>query len=379
MEPITIIGSGLAGITLARELRKLNREVPLQIVAADDADFYSKPSLSNALAGGKSAAQLVVTPRDKLAAELGVQILPHTRVDAIDAPGRSIHTGRGMLPYGRLVLATGAHPIRLPIEGDGATEVLSVNSLADYVDFRTALEGKRRVAILGAGLIGCEFANDLRLGGYEVTVFDLAPAPLGRLLAPVAAAFLRQRLEAAGVGFHFETSIGRVECQGTGFKLIDNRGASHEADLVLSAVGLKPATELAATAGLQLNRGIVVDRLLQSSQPGIYALGDGAEVGGLNLPFIMPIMRQAKALAATLNGTPTELVYPALPVVVKTPACPTVVCPPPMGSAGDWREEAHETGVVSRYEDAAGKLLGFALVGDTNAKQLLGTQVPPWL
>jgi len=381
MLPVVILGSGLAGITVARELRKLDQETPLTIVTADDGTFYSKPNLSNACNAGKSAAQLALTPAAQLAAQLRADIVPHTPVSRILPAPRVLETAAGQLAYDKLVLAVGAHPIRLALAGDGAAEVLSVNNLADYAGFREKLAGKQRVAILGAGLIGCEFANDLRAIGIAVDVFDLSPQPLGRLLPAQAAAFLRERLEAAGVRFHFETSLVTVDKHGAGYRLTDSRGAVHAADLVLSAVGLKPATELASAAGLTLNRGIVTDRQLRTSDPHIYSLGDCAEVQGLVLPFVLPIMQAARALAKTLAGVATDVVYPAMPVVVKTHACPTVVCPPPQGSQGAWREESSAAGVRALFEDGAGNLLGFALLGEQAVmeKAQLATRIPAWL
>lgn len=378
--PVVILGSGLAGTAVARELRKLDAAAPVLLVAADDGDFYSKPNLSNALAQQRTPAQLVTTPREALAAQLKIEIRPHVRVTAIDAAVHRLETDAGAIGYRKLVLAVGAQPIRLPIKGDGAADVLSVNHLSDYALFRARLDGCRRVALLGAGLIGCEFANDLAGAGYSVDVFDVAPQPLGRLLPADTAAFFRRGIEAAGVRFHFGASVARIDRTAGGYALVDATGAVVEADLVMSAVGLRPETALATTAGLAVNRGIVVDATLATSDADIFAVGDCAEVQGLVLPFVMPIMQQARALAKTLAGTPTPVAYPAMPVVVKTPACPTVVCPPPAGAAGNWRETQDAAGARALFEDAAGKPLGFALLGGAvKEKQALATVMPPWL
>lgn len=377
--PIVVLGCGLAGTAVVRELRKLDRELPVVLVTADDGDFYSKPNLSNALAQKRAPAQLVATAREALATQLNIDIRHRTRVLGIDAAAHRMQTDGGDIVYRQLVLAIGAQPIRLPIEGDGAADVLSVNHLADYAVFRERLDGRRRVALLGAGLIGCEFANDLAGAGYEVDVFDLAPQPLGRLLPAETAAFFRRGLEAAGVRFHFGGSVGRIE-KTHSYALIDAAGSRTEADLVMSAVGLRPETALAAAAGLKVNRGIVVDANLASSAVDIFAVGDCAEVRGLVLPFVMPIMQQARALAKTLAGTATPVAYPAMPVVVKTPACPTVVCPPPAGLAGTWRETQDAAGARAVFEDAAGQPLGFALLGGAMAeKPTLAAVMPAWL
>jgi rubredoxin-NAD+ reductase len=378
--PIVVLGSGLAGISVVRELRKLDRDVPVVLVAADDGHFYSKPNLSNALAAGKTPQQLVTTQRDALAAQLGIEIRPHERVVGIVPAEHALRTDRGRIEYDRLVLAVGAQAIRLPIEGSAAGEILSVNHLDDYAAFRERLGGRRRIAILGAGLIGCEFANDLAGAGHEVQVFDLAPQALGRLLPAAAAACFRRGLEAAGVRFCFETSIGRVDHARNGYTLLDLRGNEFAADLVLSAVGLRPEIALARAAGLATGRGIVVDAMLTTSDPAIFAVGDCAEVQGLVLPFVLPIMQQARALAPTLAGTPTPVRYPAMPVVVKTPACPAVICPPPAAATGNWHEEESADGVRALFENAAGEPLGFALVGAATAgKQALAARMPAWL
>lgn len=383
MKPIVVLGSGLAGITVVRELRKLDAERPVLIITGEDGSFYSKPALSNAFAQGKSVAQLTITPREALATQLKAGIRAGVRVQAIDAQRRELAIGSESLAYDKLVLAVGAQAIRLPMAGDGAPDILSVNSLSDYARLRErlhALPDKARIAILGAGLIGCEFANDLAGAGYRVQVFDLAAQPLGRLLPAATADFFRQRLESAGVRFGFGASIARVDKHGDRYRLLGASGEQYPADLVLSAVGLKPETALAQAAGLSVNRGIVVDRQLATSAPDIYAVGDCAEVGGLNLPFVMPIMQQSRALAKTLSGSPGVVNYPAMPVVVKTPACPAVVCPPPAATAGTWIEETGSEGVRARFQDSQGQTVGFALLGDAvDEKQALAATMPPWL
>lgn len=378
--PIVILGSGQAGITVARELRKLDAAIEIALVTADDGAYYSKPSLSNALAAGKAPEQLIVTPAEKLVEQNNLHLFAQCRVSAIDAANSTLETDQGPLQYRALVLAVGANPIRLPLEGSAAADVLSVNSLQDYAVFRNRLKPGMRVAILGAGLIGCEFANDLIASGYGVRVFDIATQPLGRLLPPQAGAYLKEKLVAAGVAFEFGSRIQRVDKQGDAYRLSTDSGAQFDADLVLSAIGLAPNTALATAAGLQVNRGVVVNRLLQSSVANIYALGDCAEVGGLVLPFILPIMQAARALAKTLAGTPTEVSYPAMPVLVKTPACPTIVSPPAAGATGAWQEEMVEGGLQSLFHSTGGELLGFSLMGEaTKARQALTPSLPPLL
>lgn len=360
---IVIIGSGLAGYTLVREIRKLDKAAPITVITREPGYFYSKPMLSTALASKKEAAQLVTTPADSMAVQLEISIMSETDVNAIDCAAQTIQTSKGAISYGKLVLALGADQIRIPLQGNAASEVLTVNDLEDYAKFRSAITDKKKVAILGAGLIGCEFANDLVLGGYEVDVIDLAPQVLGRLLPEAAAKDLQGKLSDAGVKWHFSTTVQTVDRNGDVLQITLANGSLISCDVVLSAVGLKPRLDLAKAAGIHTALGIAVNRELQTSVSNVYSLGDCAEVEGLVLPYVMPLMQAARALAPTLIGQPTLVNYPAMPVMVKTPALPTVVSPPAKGAVGQWKTIPIEGGIEARFESADGKLLGFALMG----------------
>ena len=383
-QPVVIIGSGLAGYTVAREFRKLDTETPVVILSGDHGGFYSKPMLSNAFAQKKSADSLLMKDAAKMAAEIKVEVRANSKVTAIHPQLKQLTVNAGelnnsVLHYSKLVLALGADPIRLPLQGDGADAVLSVNDLDDYRRFREAIEGKKDIVILGAGLIGCEFANDLVLAGYKVHVIDLAPQLLGRLLPPESAAFIQGKLEKEGVVFHLGTTTQMVARSGEQFSLTLANGESIVADVVLSAVGLRPRTALAASAGIKTNRGIVVNGLLQTNFEDIYALGDCAEVEGRVLPYVMPIMHAARALAPILAGNPAPVHYPAMPVAVKTPACPTVVSPPETSTEGKWSIEGSVDGIKAVFHHTDGQLLGFALMGSAVAEKAVLTQQLPSL
>ncbi len=380
MHPITIIGTGLAGYSVARELRKLDKDTPLTMISADAARFYSKPMLSNAFALNKTAEQLAIGDVAHMQVQLNATILPHTSVSALDTVAHTVTCDGKTLPYSRLVLALGADPIRVPLQGDAADQVLSVNDLADYARLRQALEGKKNVAIIGAGLIGCEFANDLCGAGFTVHVIDPNPAPLNRLLPEAVGAQLRAALMEAGARWHANSNAVSVNRAHDAYLVTLSDGSVLDVDVVLSAIGLKPRVALAQQAGIKIARGIVTDRYLQTSAPDVYALGDCAEVEGLVLPFVMPIMHAARALAKTLAGTPTPVVYPAMPVVVKTPAYPIVVSPPPAAVPGAWRVSESEEGVRALFYDAEQHLHGFALTGKATSEKLaLAQQLSPLL
>lgn len=378
--PLVIVGTGLAGYNVAREFRKLDRDTPLVLYTADDGCFYSKPMLSNALAKGMAVEQLATASAGQMAGQLDATIHTHAVVEALDPARRRLRVDGEEVSYASLVLAVGAEQIPLPAGGDAADAVLTVNSLGDYARFRRAIAGAADVAVIGPGLIGCEFANDLCQAGRRVTVIGPDAAPLGRLLPPRAGAALQAALAKAGVAWRLGVTATGIWRRDGAFVIELADGERLPADVVLSAIGLRPNLRLARSGGLRTHRGIVVDRHLQTSHPGIYAIGDCAEVAGLVLPFVMPIMHGARALARTLAGEPTEVRYPAMPVVVKTPAHPVVVSPPPAGAEGEWQEEEVDGGVRSLYRAPDGRLLGFALTGAAvSDKQRLTAELPPVL
>jgi rubredoxin-NAD+ reductase len=312
-----------------------------------------------------------------MAVQLGAQIMAGIEVESIDTERHMLHAGGVALRYSKLVLALGADPIALPLEGDAANEVMRVNDLDAYARFRAAIQGKKTVALLGAGLIGCEFANDLAAAGYRVSVIDPAMRPLGRLLPEAASISVQRALEAIGVVWHLGTTARAVSRAAAGLRVELADGTALAADAVLAAIGLRPRTQLAQRAGLKFNRGIITDRLLETTAADVYALGDCAEVDGQMLPYVLPIVHAARALAQTLAGSATRVVYPAMPVVVKTPAMPVVVCPP-AALSGIWKVTQDVGGIEARFEDERGNLLGFALVGASTArKQALTKLAPP--
>lgn len=377
-DPVIIIGSGLAGYAVARELRKLQAECTIIMLSVDHGGFYSKPMLSNALVTGKTPEAILNGDATKMASQLNISIRPHCRVTALDTSSNKIVLENGeKLSYGQLVLALGADQVRLPLQGTGIKEILSVNDLDDYSLFRETLIGKEEISIIGAGLIGCEFANDLVTAGYKVNLLDIAAQPLGRFLPSAGGAFMQQKLAAAGVVFHLNATTQSVDKAGERLCLTLASGETIESDIVLSSVGLQPRTQLAESAGLKVTQGIVVNQLLRTLSDDIYAIGDCAEVEGKVLPFVMPITHAARALAATLSGNPTLVHYPAMPVMVKTPACPTVVSPPDFNIRGEWLVEEDQDGVKALYQDEAGNLLGYALLGAAvKEKMALTAQLP---
>lgn len=382
MNPIIIIGTGFAAYTLAREFRKLDSQTPLLFITADDGRSYPKPMLSNALTKGKTADQLALSDAAAMQSTLNAEIMTHTLVKKIDPETQTIHTSSNkQLNYQQLILAVGASPIRIPIEGGTDSNIISINNLDDYSVFREQLNSAKHVTLIGPGLIGCEFANDLINSGVNVAVIGPDPNPMSSLLPPTIAKELKTALSEMGVDWHLGTTVSSINSSADNqHRLTLENGDNIDTNIVVSAIGLRANIELAQQTGLDVNRGIVTDRYLQTSHTNIYALGDCAEVSGHNLLFIAPILAAARTLAKTLAGTITAVTYPAMPVAIKTPCYPLVVSPPPRGSEGDWqfeRSTASMTGIKGLFLSVNGELLGFALSGDMVAeKQTLTKQLP---
>ncbi|PAA24621.1 MULTISPECIES: NAD(P)/FAD-dependent oxidoreductase [Pseudomonas] len=378
--PVVIVGTGLAGYNLAREFRKLDSETPLLLITSDDGRSYSKPMLSTGFGKNKEADGLSMATPEAMAEQLKAQVRIHTRISGIDPGHKQLWIGEEAVPYRDLVLAWGAQTVQVPVEGDAQDAIFPINDLEDYARFRAAAAGKRRVLILGAGLIGCEFANDLIAGGYEVDLVAPCEQVMPTLLHPAAAAAVQAGLESLGARFHLGPVLTRLQRTDIGLEAHLSDGSVVPCDVVVSAIGLRPRIDMAAAAGIKVNRGVEVDRQLKTSHSHIYALGDCAEVDGLNLLYVMPLMSCARALAQTLAGNPTAVSYGAMPITVKTPVCPLVVSPVPRGYEGVWTVEGQGADIKALCRDADGKLLGYALTGEAVREKLaLNKELPALL
>lgn len=377
---IVIIGSGLAGYTLAREFRKLNQQTPITIITADDGSFYSKPQLSSALTHHKSAEQLATISAEKARSQFQATIFTHSIVTEINPQQQTITVDNQTIHYEHLVLACGAEPVLPTLAGDAVADVHSINDLQDYVLFRQTLTGKKHIAIIGTGLVGCEMANDLINADYHVSMVGSSATPLGRLIPQQLGKIFQQTMATKGVDWYLPQRVKSVDYHQNSFRLHFNDGAQLDADLVIRAIGLQPKIGLAQQAGITCNHGIVVNRYLQTNMPHIYAIGDCAEVEGQVLLYLAPLVLCARAVAKTLSGTLTAVHYPSMPIFVKTPGCPVVAALPATGLKGDWtfELEAHQgTGLLY---DQDKKLVGYALVGAHTAKsRTLVETLPPLL
>ncbi len=333
---VVIVGAGRAGWQVARALRECDPARPITLVSACNGDVYDKPKLSVAVARGLALAALVRENAVSAAARLRVRLLARTEAVGIDAPHRRLRTTRGTLRYTHLLLAHGATPA-LP-EVLPAGQVWRVNDLAAYRGLRRSLDGApRRVAIVGAGLVGCELANDLALAGHTLTLLDVQPHPLAALLPPQAS---KQLLRAWGtLPITFIGGAQVVTLQAGTLHLADGRRVT--ADTFVAATGLRAPTRLADSAGVDFDNaagGIVVDAATCATNvPGIYAAGDCVVIDGRASRFIEPIAHQAQAIAAAVCGSapPAAVSLPAV-LRVKTTSLPITASGRLVGE-GRWR------------------------------------------
>ena len=346
---VVIVGAGRAGWQVAQALRAQHATLPITLVSACSGDVYDKPQLSVAVARGLPVEALVRETAADAAARLRLRLLTDTHAVAIDADAHRLRTTRGTLRYRHLVLAHGAAPVLpavLPPD-----RVWRINDLAAYTRLRTALEGApQRLVIVGAGLVGCELANDLALAGHRVTLLDLQPRPLAAALPPPAS----QRLLEAWAGLPI-TFLGGVQVSGVqprpdgadstaGWQVTLQDGRAIDADQVIAATGLRAPGQLAQSAGLAWDDaagGITVDAgSFVTSRPHIHALGDCVVVNGRASRYIEPIARQAQGIAMAILGTASVDAEPdAAPVLrVKTSALPITVTGTLHG-AGRWQTD----------------------------------------
>ena len=320
---VVIVGAGRAGWQMAQALREHDAQLPITIVTACPGNVYDKPLLSVALAKGIAPASLVRESSEQAAARLGVKLLARTQAISVSVGARALRTTRGTLRYRHLVLAHGADPIDLP--NLPAALCWRINHLDAYLKFRDQLgepgaQPAQRVLIAGAGLVGCELANDLALAGHPVTLLDLCARPLSSLLTEAQSNELLTAWRDLPLTFVGGVDITGVGANGSTRTVSAQDGRQFEAEHVIAAIGLRTPSRLAQSAGLNWNDGIAVDPVtLHTNVTTIHALGDCISIGGEALRFIEPIARQARQIAATIRGDASPpYVRTAPPVRVKT-------------------------------------------------------------
>jgi rubredoxin-NAD+ reductase len=322
-----IVGAGRAGWQMAQSLRARDPAMPITLVTSCSGDVYDKPMLSVAIARRMAPAGLARESGEAAARRLGVRLLAQTRALRILPASRQLRTNRGALRYRHLVLAHGAEARRLPQLPPALC--WHINHLSAYAAFRAALgeENPRRIAIAGAGLIGCELANDLALAGHQITLLDVAQRPLASCLDEEQTRQLLKAWAALPLAFVGGVQVESVAVDGEagGLKRINTTcGQVFHVDHIVVAAGLQTPNRLALSAGLAWNNGIAVQpQSLATSVEGIHALGDCIAINGQVSRFIEPIARQAQTLAARILGQADQpYEHIRVPLRIKTSSLP---------------------------------------------------------
>lgn len=375
---IVIIGAGLAGWHVIDAIRSKDQDIPITLITADNGDRYHKPMLTMAISQNKSATDLVRAKGDEAAKVAGITLLTNTSVNDIDAAGQQLqlisalrsdpaNTSYATISYDKLVLAMGAHPIfpkSLPQD-----LVWHVNHIERFGQLQEKLAtGSQRIAIVGAGMVGTEIAEDLLKAGHKITLIDLNDAPLAQMLPAKATARIAKAVESQGIRFLGGCMVSAVKRNSDGtlqvdYELLESSSDSKEADStdldstesadentaspeplivdhVIASTGLVVNETLPTAAGIEFNRrtGIVVDsQTLQTDTANIYAIGDCMSIDGVACRYVAPLRAQATTIAAGVLGLENESYEHKPPMIrLKNKAISVMVTGVPKAE-GNWQ------------------------------------------
>lgn len=268
---IVIVGGGAAGLAAAEMLRRKDYSGPLTMISADAAPPVDRPNLSKDFLAGNAADDWIPLRPPQWYTEQKVELLLTTRVSALDTHAKTVRTDSSKsYSYDALLLATGADPIRIPVEGADPSQVFYLRSFADSKTIVARAASARRAVVVGASFIGLEVAASLRTRGLDVHVVAPEEIPMAKVLGADLGHFVRGLHESHGVVFHLGQTVKHVH----GNQVTLSGGATIEADFLVLGVGVRPSLALAEQAGLAMDRGILVNEYLETSAPGVFAAGD---------------------------------------------------------------------------------------------------------
>lgn len=364
---LVVVGNGMAPGRMLEHLFEAGDAYEVTIFNAEPRVNYDRIMLSPVLSGEKTYEDIIIHSDDWYA-ENGVTLHRGEKVTKIDREAKTVTSEGGIVAeYDKLVIATGSNPFIIPVPGHELDGVLAYRDLDDTQGMVDAAKKGGNAVVIGGGLLGLEAAAGLKMQGMDVTVIHLMPSLMERQLDPAAGFLLKRELESRGIEVLCEANTKQI--LGTdkveGVELADGRVI--DASLVVMAVGIRPNTQLAVDAGLEVGRGIVTDSTLRTSDPNIYSVGECVEVGGMVYGLVAPLYQMARVIAAHLSGpSDAEFKHTETPTKLKVTGCD-------LYSVGDFGEGPDREDIVLRdamrgtYKRVIlkdNKVIGAVLYGD---------------
>ena len=366
---LLVVGNGMApGRMLETLLERAPDAFDITIFNAEPRVNYNRLMLSPVLTGEKRYED-IVTHDDAWYESRGIALLKGCAVTGIDREGRTVTDARGDVHgYDELVIATGSTPNRLPLPGADLEGVMVYRDLDDVERMVGVCRGRGRAVVIGGGLLGLEAADGLAVQGMKVTVLHHSAVLMDRQLDPPAAHLLKQAIEARGIDVRLEASTTEIlgaDGRASGVRLAD--GTEIGAELVVMAVGIRPSAKLAEAAGLAVNRGILVDDGMRTSDPHVWALGECVEHRETVYGLVAPLYEMADVLAANLLGE--ELAYTGSMLSAKLKVNGIALFSAGDFSGGDGSDEIvlrdAAAGMYRRIVMEANRIVGIVMMGDT--------------
>lgn len=311
---IIIVGGGLAGWSVAENLRRLDPHCPITLLSACDAHVYHKPELSVAFSRSRQLEQIIQETAQDKAKRLNIQLISQCFVTGANIQARKVRTTRGEFSFHKLILAHGAQSF-LPAPFS-AQQCWRINNLQHWHGLSQQLNQPKTIAVIGAGMIGCEIAEDLTNAGHQVHLIERNAYPLASLLPCHASEKLQQAQQKLGIQFYGSYQVKSITPVAQQKRLEFDNGSMLDVDLIIVSLGLKTDNRLAKQLNLSFEHGYVVHpQTLQTNQPDIYALGDCINLDGSPCRFIEPINKQAQAIAHHVLEQPHQGYQHSAPLI----------------------------------------------------------------
>jgi nitrite reductase (NADH) large subunit len=314
MERLVVVGNGMAGTACVEQILKHKTRFEITIFGDETHVNYNRILLSSVLAGEKAPDEIVLNNLDWYK-QNGIRLKLGIRIIDIDPVAKTVTGDDGSVtPFDKLLLATGSSPLIPPIEGINKPGVYVFRNLDDTRALVDCSREGANAVVIGGGLLGLEAARGLQVRGCDVTVVHLMDTLMERQLDSIGGGYLKAKIESLGMrvllSHNTAIIVGEHRVGGVRFK----DGSELPADFVVIAAGIRPNVELGCKAGLNINRGIVVNDFLETSNPDIFAVGECVEHNGLCYGLIAPLLEQGKVLAATITGTKATATRAPLPL-----------------------------------------------------------------